>query len=61
MANPNVDEYTKTLNHRKILRKAQQNNLLKIKRTLKQKNKLSGDPVFTVCLRGRAIRPSACQ
>jgi len=35
MANPNVDGYTKSLNHRIILGKTQQNNILKIKRTLK--------------------------
>jgi len=35
MANPNVNGYTKTLNHRKMLRETQKDNLLRIKRTLK--------------------------
>jgi len=40
---PDVDGYTKTLNHRKIIRNTQKNdNLLKTKTTLKQKYKLSG-------------------
>jgi len=51
MVNP--DGYNKTLNHRKILRKAQKiKNLLKIKRILKPKYKLSGGPVFTISLPG---------
>jgi len=29
MTNPDVDSYAKTLNHRKIIRKTQKNNLLK--------------------------------
>jgi len=34
---PAVDGYTKTQNHRKILRKTQKNNLLKTKRIQKRK------------------------
>jgi len=38
MVNPHVDGQTKTLNHRKIIRKTHKNNnLLKIKRLLKPK------------------------
>jgi len=43
-----TDGYTKTLNHRKILRKTQKNNLLKTKITLKPKFKLSGGAVFHI-------------
>jgi len=51
MVNP--DGYNKTLNHRKILRKAQKiKNLLKIKRILQPKYKLSGGPVFKISLPG---------
>jgi len=43
MVNLDVDGYTKTLNHRKIIRKIQKNNnLLKTKTTLKPKYKLMG-------------------
>ena len=43
MVNLDVDFYTKTLNHRKILRKTQKiNNLLKIKNIPKSKYDLSG-------------------
>jgi len=53
MVNPDPDGYNKTHNHRKILWKAQNiKNLLKIKRILKPKNKLSGGPVFTISLPG---------
>jgi len=41
MVNPVVDGYTKTLNHRKIVRKIQKHNLLKTKRKLKPKYRLS--------------------
>jgi len=34
MVNLDVDSYSKTLNHRKILRKTQKNNPLKTKRIL---------------------------
>jgi len=37
MVNVEVDGYTKTQNHRKILRKTHKNKLLKTKRILKQK------------------------
>jgi len=38
MANPDVDTYAKTLNHRKIVRKSHKHkNLLKTKRMLKPK------------------------
>jgi len=37
MVNPGVDVYAKTLNHRKIIRKTQKNNLLKTKRIRKPK------------------------
>jgi len=43
-----------------LLRKAQKNNnILKTKRILKPKYKLSGGAVFTFSLPGGAIRPSA--
>jgi len=58
MVNPDVDGYTKTVNHRKIIRKAHKNNnLLATKRMLKPKYKLSGRPVFAFSLPG-PIRPS---
>ena len=51
IVNPNVDVHTKTWNRWKTLRKSQKNNtLLKIKRVLKLKYKLSGGPVFTFSL-----------
>jgi len=51
--NPEVNGQTKTLNHRKIIRKTyKNNNLLKTKRMLKPKYKLSGRPVFTFSLPG---------
>jgi len=37
MVNPDVDSHAKTLNHRKIIRKMQKNNLLKTKRILQPK------------------------
>jgi len=41
LVNPDVDGYTKTLNHRKIIRNTQKNgNLLETKTPLKPKNKL---------------------
>jgi len=53
MVNPDVDGCTKTLNHRKTFRQTQtKNNLLKTKRILKPKYKLSGGPVFTFSLPG---------
>jgi len=57
--NPGVDSYTKTLNHRKILRKTQKTTLLKNKKILKPKYELSGGPIFTFSLPGGVIRPSA--
>jgi len=50
--NPDVDSYTKTLNHQLILRKTQK-KLLKIKRLLKRKYKLGGGPSFTFTAAGR--------
>ena len=48
----------KLLNHRKILQKTQKNNsLLKAKRTLKPKYKLSGGTVFTFTLPGGRFAP----
>jgi len=44
--------------NRKILQKRKKNNLLKTKRTLQSKFKLSGSSVFTSSLSGGAIRPS---
>jgi len=59
MVNPVVDGYTKTLHHRKIVRKIQKyNNLLKTKRFLKPKYKLRGGPIFAFSLPVGAIRPS---
>jgi len=44
MVNPDVDGQTKTLNHRKIIRKTHKNNkVLKTKRMLKQKYKFRWD------------------
>ena len=57
MEDPDVDVYTSTLNHRKILWKTQKNNLLKTKRILKPKYNPSG--VLAFSLPGGAIRPSA--
>jgi len=53
MVNPDVDGFTETLNHRKILRKTQKNKLLKTKRIL------SGGPVFTISLTGKGVSPSS--
>jgi len=47
MVNSDVDDYTKTLNHRKIVQKTNRNNLLKTKTILKPKHQRSGVPVFT--------------
>ena len=58
MVNPDVDGYFKTLNHQKILRKTQKDNLLKTKRLLISKYKLSGVPVFAFILAGGTIRSS---
>jgi len=38
IVDPDVDGYTETLNHRKILRNTQKSNLLKTKRILKTKH-----------------------
>ena len=64
MVNLDVDGYTKTLNHRRIIRKMQKNNnLLQTTTILKPKYKLSGGLIFTFSLpRGGGVRPSApCQ
>jgi len=58
MANPDVDGYTKTRNHRKILQKDKK-KLLKTKGILKPKYKLSGGPGFTFSLQEGTIRPSS--
>jgi len=53
MASPDVDGLTKTLHHRKIIRKTHKyNNLQKTKRMLKPKYKLSARPAFTFILPG---------
>jgi len=58
--NPDVDGYSNTLNHRKILLKTQKsNNSLNSKRILKPKYKLSEGPVFKYDLPGVAVRSSA--
>jgi len=61
MVNPDVDGYTKTLNHLKILRKMQiNNNFLKTKGILKPEYKLSEvilRPVFTFSLPGGQFAP----
>jgi len=49
--NPDVDSYTKTLNHQQILRKTQK-KILKTKRILKLKYKPSGGPSFTFTVAG---------
>jgi len=49
--NPDVDGYTKTHKHRKILRKTQKiKKLLKTTRILKPKYKLNCDSFFTISL-----------
>jgi len=48
--NPDVDGYTKTLYHRKILQKTQKTTVLK--QNTKTKHKLSGCPIFTLSLPG---------
>jgi len=48
--NLDVDGYTKILNHRKIIRNIQRNDLLKTKTILKPKYKLSGGSVYTFSL-----------
>ena len=58
MVNANVGGYTKTLDHRKILRKNQIcNELLKTKRIIKPKYRLSGGSVFTFSLARGTIHP----
>jgi len=58
IVNPGVDGYAKTLYHGKILRKTQKNNhLLKNKRILEPKYKLSSGPVFTFSLLGGRFAP----
>jgi len=53
MANPDVDGYTKTLNHQKVIPKMpKDNNPLKTKTTLKLNYNLSGAPVFIFSLLG---------
>jgi len=55
---PDVDAKTKTVSHRKIIRKAHKNNnLLKIKWMLKPKYKLSGRQFFTCSLPGGQLAP----
>jgi len=49
---------TKSLHNRKALRKTQKNNLLKTKRILKTKLKLSGGPGFWFSLPGGAMHSS---
>jgi len=53
MMNADVDGYTKTLNHRKIIWKTQKKTILK------PKYKLGGDPLFTFNLTGGEVCPSA--
>jgi len=48
MVNPVVDGWTKTLYHRKIIRKTQTNELLKTKGMIKQRYKLSWKPDFYI-------------
>jgi len=59
MVNPDMNGYTKTLNHRKMLRKTQK--LLKTKRILKPIYKLSGGPglAFTEACRMGQLASSA--
>jgi len=47
-ANPDVDACTKSLKHRKILRKTQKNNLLKNKRTTKTVIQAEWGPGFYI-------------
>jgi len=54
MANTDMDDYTKTLNHRNILRKTQKNKTLpKTERTPKQKPELSGGQYLLLACQGR--------
>jgi len=55
MVNSDVDGFGKTLNYRTI---AKNKKLLKAKRILKPKYKLSGGPSFRFSLQKRTIRPS---
>jgi len=59
MVNLDVDGYTKTLNHRRIIRKMQKhNNLQQTTTILKPKYKLSGGSIFTFSLpRGGKFDP----
>jgi len=50
MVNLDVDDYSKTLNHRKIIRKLQKKNPLTTKTILKPKYKLRWSSVFTFSL-----------
>jgi len=53
MVNPDVDGYTKTLNHREVLRKTQKNNnLMKAKKMPKPKYKLSRGQVSAFSFQG---------
>jgi len=63
MVNLDMDGYTKTLNHRKIIRKVQKNNnLLKTKTILKPKYKLNGARFSHLACQEGENRPSApCQ
>jgi len=57
MVHPDVDGYSKTPNHRKILKKTHKNNLLKTKRILKPKYKLSGGRFLHLACHGGRFDP----
>jgi len=58
LVNPDVDGHSKTLNHRKILRKTQENNdLLKTKRIVKPRYKLSGAWFLHLACQGGRFAP----
>jgi len=55
MMNPVVDDYTKTLHHRKILKK-RKNQPTENQKNTKLKFKLSGGPLYAFSLLGLAVR-----
>jgi len=58
IVNADANVYAKTRNHRETLQQHKRNNLLKIKRILMPKYKLSaGDQVFTFSLSGGGAVP----
>jgi len=54
--NPDVDSYTKALNHQQIAYSETRKKLLKTKQILKLKYKPSGGPSFTFTVAGRRVK-----